>query len=155
MKFRHIALKINLLLLFSAFFYLCSVNSISIKKLGSKTKLDDMQKRDVLIMMAKQFLFPNQGTPDGDFRACIDEKQATTTFWKSVDEGKLKSTLESIGKDCKINSPPLPDEAKIKESLDNVVESYIIKYAAIDGIISSHRGTIPFNPKAINHEPTS
>ena len=150
MKFINISSKINLFLLFSSLFFLIAVNSVTIKKIRSKTKLDEMQKRDVLIVMAKQYLFTEPGSSDSSFRTCIDEKQAVTSFWKAVDGGKTKAALESIGNDCKLNYKPLPDEKTVKAALDNVVETYVVKYAALDGIISSHRGSIDFNIKAIN-----
>jgi hypothetical protein len=150
MKFINISSKINLFLLFSSLFFLIAVNSVTIKKVGSKTKLDEMQKRDVLIMMAKQYLFADPSSSDDSFRSCIDDKQATTSFWKSVDGGKIKSALESIATDCKITAKQLPEEKALKAALDNLVETYVIKYAAVDGIISSHRGSIDFNIKAIN-----
>ena len=149
MKFLNFSPKINLLLLFTSLFFLITVNSVTIKKVGNKTKLDEMQKRDVLIMMARQYLFADPSSSDNDFRTCIDEKQAVTSFWKAVDAGKIKSALESIGSDCKIQSKPLPDEKTLKAKLDITVETYVVKYAALDGIVSSHRGSIDFNIKAI------
>jgi len=150
MKFINFSPKINLFLLFTSLFFLITVNSVTIKKVGNKTKLDHMQKRDVLINMAKEYLFADPSSSDSSFRTCIDDKQAVTSFWKAVDAGKIKSALESIGSDCKIQSKPLPDEKTLKSKLDNTIETYVVKYAALDGIISSHRGSINFNINAIN-----
>jgi len=151
MKFRAIGIKLNLLLIFSVFLYLTSVNSISIKKAGNKAKLDDFQKRDLLMRMSQSFIFSIGNPIDEKFRKCVDDKQATTTFWKAVDKKKMKGALEDIGKECYNSGFVLPaQEDELKRTLDILVDQATIKYAAVDAIISSHRGSIPFNIQALN-----
>lgn len=156
MKFISNGTKLNLFLIFSVFLFIFSVNSIKIKKLTQNQKLDDSQKRDILMKMSQTFIFANGASISDKFRQCVDEKQATKTFNKAMESGKrLKETLEGIGKECYNNAFVLPqNEEELKRTLDIIIEQTIIKFAAVDGIISAHRGSIPYDYKKIIEVPS-
>ncbi len=150
MKHTQFAFRINLILLFTTLICFSLVFSNKLKK-KNNVKLDEVDKRNILIQLSQKYIFDDGEVPPR-FNGCMDNKSGVKTFFDAEEKKELAKVVDGLGKQCYSENFTLKaEEREIQSMLNELRKQYVIQYSAIDGVASTHRGSIQSDFASMNH----